>query len=121
MIFRHRLKARDVELGKQPLQSVATLASERNLIDAALAIIAGVEHDHAAVFHVGVDLGDDGIGQRLRRIEHRPVQHRIKRDLVFSDIDTKGLAGLNRSAGGEHFAKANETGAADVVGFFIAR
>ena len=38
-------------------------------------VVLGVEDDHAALLHVGVDLGERRLGQRPRVGQHRPVEH----------------------------------------------
>ena len=64
----------------------------------ALAVVLGVEDDHAALLHVGVDLGERRLGQRPRIGQHRPVEDREEGDLVGEDVDGERLTGLHGRA-----------------------
>ena len=67
VVLGHRLQARNVEVAEQPLQRRAALAAHREAGRHALAVVLGVEDDHAALLHVGVDLGQRRLGQRAGR------------------------------------------------------
>ena len=71
-------------------------------------MIAGVEDDHAALLHEGIDLGECRVGERARILPHRPIQQREEGELVLVDIDAHRLAGLERGAGGEHLAQSRQ-------------
>ena len=70
-----------------------------------MAVVAGVENDESAFLHVGIDLGDDRIGQRFGGGKHRPIEDRIECDFVLADIDGGGFARLD---GGPRFENATE-------------
>ena len=82
----------------------------------ALPEILGVEDDHAALFHVGVDLGEHGFRQRARVRQHRPVENGEEGDLVGVDVDGKRLAGLHRRPRRQVFAEPDQALAARLVG-----
>ena len=65
MSFRNRLEPWHVELAEKALERTSTFAADRQLIDAALSIVARIENNEPAFFHIRVDLGDDRIGQRF--------------------------------------------------------
>ena len=117
----HRLKARHVEAGQQALQRGAVLAGECQPHWRALAVIAGVEHDQPALFHVGIDLGERCFRQRLRVGQHGPVQHGVERYFVGREIDANGVARLDRSLEPEVVAKTGQPQAAGRVGVRFTR
>ena len=119
-MLRHRLEPRNVEIAEQALQRRAAFVAKRKTAGHALGIVLGVEEDHAALLHVGVDLGKRGFRQRPGICQHRPVEDREEGDLVGEDVDGERLARLHGGARDQELAEADEALAARLVGGGIA-
>src|SRR5262245_14897629 len=117
----HGLQARDVQIAEQTLQRRATLAAEGEARRHALAIILGVENDHATLFHVGVDLGQCCLRQRPCAGQHRPVEDGKKSDLIVEDVDRERLARLHGRALDQEPAKPDQALTAHLVRRAVAR
>ena len=83
-------------------------------------IVLGVEDDHAALLHVGVDLGERRFGNSARVGKHGPVEQGIEGDLVALDVDGERLARLHRRARDQELVEADQALAAGLVGGPIA-
>ena len=103
------------------LQRRAALVAQGEAHGHALAVILGVEDDHAALLHIGVDLGQRGFRQRPRIGQHRPVEHRKEGDLVVEDVDGERLAWLHRRALDQEPAETDQALAAHFVRRAVAR
>ena len=62
---------------QQPLKRVAALTCYWQLIAAALRVVAGIENNQPAVFHVSVDARDGRVWQGFSSFDHGPVEDRI--------------------------------------------
>ena len=83
-------------------------------------IIAEIEENGAAVFHVGVHLGKCGWGRHGGAIKHGPIDQREKHDFVVLDVHADGAARDDRCPVGQNKAKALQALLADAVHRVIA-
>ena len=83
-------------------------------------MVAGIEHDQAALLHEGVDLGEGRVRQRARVVAHRPIEDREEGQLVLVDIDSHGLGRLERGAGAQDFAQSRQAFLAGAIDLGVA-
>src|SRR5882757_2128030 len=114
MLARHRLEFGHVERGKNLAQRLHGRRLRRAIVSRRrLDRDAGVEHDGAALLHVGVDTVD-GVLRRFRCAgHHRPVDQGEERKFVMGGINADGIAGLQRGALGQEQGQPGHPGLDD--------
>src|SRR5580693_2660657 len=121
VIARHRLELWQIERGQDFAQfqhsGAARFAARTGRRDHG---IAGVEQHGAAVLHVGVDALEGGFRRPLRAGRDRPIDQRIKRQLVVGDVEADRVAGLERSALRQEKRQTRKAGFADRIDLRIA-
>ena len=83
-------------------------------------MVLGVENDHAALLHVGIDPGQRRLGEPPRIGEHRPVEDRKEGDLVGEDVDGVRITRLHGGFRDQERVEADQALAARRVGGGIA-
>src|SRR5581483_9428456 len=102
VVLGHRLKRGYVELTDEAGQGLVLRAA----VGKGDALVAGVEDDQPALLHIGVDLGERRVGERLRVVAHRPIEDGEEGQLVLVDVHADRVGRLERGPRAKHLAQA---------------